>query len=148
MTSNSPSRNRQDYSIWTPVSIRYSDQDPNRHVNNVAITAFLESGRTGMLREIFPMGALPVGSMVLASLTVDYLKEILFPGTVDVGARLASVGQRSFKGHFAIFQNDVCCVTSSSVNVFFDSATRTSASPSPDAQAALDRHIAVQGLIG
>ena len=75
--------------------------------------------------------------MVLAKLTVDYLKEITFPGTVDVGGRLTYVGTKSMRTEFAIFQRDTCCVVSESVNVFFDPETRASAPPPEDAKARL-----------
>ena len=39
-------RDREAFSVITPVTLRFSDQDPLRHINNVAITALLESGRT------------------------------------------------------------------------------------------------------
>lgn len=132
-------RSREGYSIWTPVNIRYSDQDPMGHVNNVAITAFLESGRSGLLQAIFANRELPPRGMVLAHLGIDYLHEIKFPGTVDVGARLARVGEKSLTGHFAVFRDDVCCVVSESTNVFFDPETRKSAPPPPVARNALMR---------
>ncbi len=92
------SREKSDYSIWTPVTIRYSDQDPMRHVNNVAVVAYLESGRTGLLREMLGPERLRGNNMVLANVNVDYLHEITFPGTVDVGAKLVRVGGKSQSG--------------------------------------------------
>lgn len=123
------SRNKAEYSIWTPVTIRYSDQDPMRHVNNVAVVAYLESGRTGLLREMLGPERLRGNNMVLANVNVDYLHEITFPGTVDVGAKLVRVGGKSLTAHFAIFQDETCCVVSESTNVFFDPKTRKSAAP-------------------
>lgn len=123
------SRAKADYSIWTPVTIRYSDQDPMRHVNNVAVVAYLESGRTGLLREMLGPERLRGNNMVLANVNVDYLHEITFPGTVDVGAKLVRVGGKSLTAQFAIFQDDICCVVSESTNVFFDPKTRKSAAP-------------------
>ena len=139
------SRDREAYSVWTPVNIRYSDQDPMGHVNNVAVAAFLESGRTGLLHEMLPGDLLPKRGMVLAHLAIDYLKEMKFPGTVEVGARLSRVGTKSLTAEFVVFHDDVCCIVSESVNVFFDPTTRTSAPPSPEIKAALDTYFREQG---
>lgn len=117
------------YSVWTGVSIRYSDQDPMQHVNNVAVTAYLESGRANLIRQLIGTHGQPESGMVLAGLTVDYLHEITYPGTVEVGGRLARVGRRSFSTQYAVFQQDRCCVVSQSTNVFFDTARRCSMDP-------------------
>ena len=130
-------RDRDAFSVITPVTLRFSDQDPLRHINNVAITALLESGRTGLFAHLFKEHGVPIGRMVLARLTVDYLKEITFPGTVDVGGRLTHVGTKSMRTEFAIFQRDTCCVVSESVNVFFDPDTRQAAQPPENVKAHL-----------
>lgn len=134
-------RDRAAYDCFTPVTIRYSDQDPMDHVNNVAITAFLESGRFGLFQQLFEGTTLPLKGIVLASLTVDFLHEITFPGTVEIGGRLADVGDRSITTQYGIFQADTCCVVSQSINVFFDPVTRRSAAPDPEVRAALDQFL-------
>ncbi|MCY6381621.1 acyl-CoA thioesterase [Hoeflea prorocentri] len=137
-------RSRNSYSIWTPVSIRFSDQDPLAHVNNVAITAFLESGRVGFFNQVLDSPEILARGLVLARLTVDYLNEITYPGTVEVGGRLSSIGERSVITHYAAFHGDTCCVVSESVNVFFDPETRRSTIPPEEVRAALDRLLAEQ----
>lgn len=137
-TDKSIPRDRDAFPVLTPVTIRYSDQDPMQHINNVAITAYLESGRTGLFSLLFN-GKLPARGMVLAGLTVDYHNEIRFPGTVEVGGRLTKIGGRSLTTDYAIFQDDECCVTSRSINVFFDPETRASAEPSVEVKAAMER---------
>jgi len=134
-------RERGAYSFFTPVTLRYSDQDPNKHINNVAITAYLESGRVGFMHNLFG-DRLPDRRMVLANMTVDYLQEILYPDTVEVGGRLAAVGGRSITSQYAIFQGDKCCVVSQSVNVFFNPETRRSMAPPDDIRQFLDDQMA------
>jgi len=131
-TDKTISRNRSDYAFWTGVNIRYSDQDPMGHVNNVAIAAYFESGRMGLLEAIFHETGLPDRGMVLARLSIDYLQEITmdFAGqTIEVGGQLARVGNRSMTTHYALFKGETCCATSESVNVFFDPQTRRSSEP-------------------
>jgi acyl-CoA thioester hydrolase len=138
-------RERASYHVFTPVTIRYSDQDPMEHVNNVAISAFLESGRVGFFDHMFANIELPPRGIVLASLTVDYLREITFPGTVDVGGRLAALGDRSMTTQYGIFQGETCCVVSQSTNVFFDPVTRRSAAPAPEVRTVLESYLAGDG---
>ena len=143
-TDKSIPRTQEAYPVLTPVTIRYSDQDPMQHINNVAITAYLESGRTGLFNKLFN-GELPVRGMVLARLTVDYINEIKFTaGAVEVGGRLAKIGGRSLTTEYAIFQGETCCVVSQSVNVFFDPEKRVSVQPSDNVIAAMEEFMAKQ----
>lgn len=143
MTDQTPSRSLTDYPVVTPVTLRFSDQDPMGHINNVAITALLESGRTGLLRVLFENVELPPKSMVLANLNVDYIREVKYPDTVQVGAKLVHVGTKSLRGAYAVFQDSQCCVTSTSTNVFFDSNTRTAMAPPAPVHAQLLRILAL-----
>ena len=132
------------YAHFTPVTLRYSDQDPMSHINNVAVAAYLESGRMGLLHHIFREAPLPPRGMVLARLAIDYLHEIRFPRPVRVGGRLAKVGGRSITTHYAVFQEtgggeERCCVVSESVNVFFDPETRRSCEPPDEIARLLER---------
>ncbi len=146
-TDKSIPRIRDAYPILTPVTIRYSDQDPMQHINNVAITAYLESGRTGLFNQLFD-GELPARGMVLARLTVDYLNEIKFTSQpVEVGGRLSKIGGRSLTTDYAIFQGETCCVVSQSVNVFFDPDNRVSVQPHDNVVASMERFMAMQDII-
>lgn len=145
-TDKSIPRNRDAYPVITPVTMRYSDQDPMQHINNVAITAYLETGRTGLFHAIFD-GKLPTRGMVLARLTVDYLNEIRFGRSVDVAGRLSRIGGRSLTTDYAIFVGDTCCVISRSVNVFFDPENRISVQPADDMLALMERFMASQPVI-
>ena len=129
-------RIRDAYRVWTPVTLRYSDQDPMQHINNVAITAMLESGRMHLLAAVLG-DALEDRGMVLARLAVDYLHEIRFPEPVEVGGRVVRAGGRSLTSQYAVFQGGRCCVVSECVNVFFDRETRRSCEPSARAAARL-----------
>ncbi|MEL6947964.1 MAG: thioesterase family protein [Pseudomonadota bacterium] len=147
-TDKTIARHRGDYRFWAPVLIRYSDQDPMGHVNNVAIAAYFESGRMGLLEDIFRQTGLPNQGMVLARLTIDYLQEITmdYAGEkLEVGGRLARIGGRSMTTHYALFKGETCCAVSESVNVFFDPTTRRSCEPGPQFLDAMNRYFEDQG---
>lgn len=118
------------YHFWTDVSIRYSDQDELGHVNNVSYTAYVEAGRTEYLLGLFlDRENYPTLDYMLANLSVDYLKECTWPGTVQVGCRLTKVGTKSVTSSYGVFKDGICRATSDCVNVFFDKVTRKSVEP-------------------
>lgn len=143
MTRHDPT-DRASYQGFETVTVRYSDQDPMGHVNNVAVTAFFEAGRVGFVNHLRRNVDISPAGIVLAHLSVDYRREVTFPGSVEVGGRLVGVGRRSFATEFGLFQNGVCCATSHSVMVFFDTGTRRSTDPPPGVPEALAAHIAAE----
>jgi acyl-CoA thioester hydrolase len=120
---------RDSYRAFEQVTIRFSDQDPMGHVNNVAIAAYFESGRVGYINQLRSRIAIDTTRVVLAHFSVDYRREVMFPGTVEVGGRLLGVGRKSFNMAFGLFQDGSCCATSTAVMVFFDPKTRKSMAP-------------------
>ena len=112
------------YKHWTDVTIRYSDQDPLGHVNNVAYAAYIEASRTMFIDDLLTrVNDLDV-DFVLVSLKIDYLKEIRYPGTLSIGASLIRLGTKSFSTGFGVFLNNDCVATSESINVFFSLKNR------------------------
>ena len=128
---------RESFSHWTPVTIRFSDQDPLGHVNNVAVVAYIEAGRTMLIQKILDRTPTPNLNYALVRIETDYRAEFCYPGTVDVGGRLLRLGTRSFTSGYGLFVGDLCVATSISVNVFFDTAKRQSVEPPDEIRAAM-----------
>jgi acyl-CoA thioester hydrolase len=122
---------------WTPVTIRYSDQDAMAHVNNTALATYIEAARTAFIYELIQKSAAVGMEFILARLVIDYRRELHYPGTVEVGARLIRVGNKSLTTGYGVFKGDDCFATSECVNVFYDMATRKTAVPSGSIRAAL-----------
>jgi len=114
------------FSRWTPVTIRYSDQDGMGHVNNVAFAAYVEAARTMVLKDLMERFPRPAIKFVLARLAIDYLREIFYPGNVEVGVRVVGVGTKSLVTGYGVFFQDYCVATAQCVNVCFDMAARSS----------------------
>jgi acyl-CoA thioester hydrolase len=115
------------YRHWTRVTIRFSDEDRMGHVNNAAYAVWLEASRVAYLESLYrPDETL---DMVLARLTVDYLRETRWPGEVSVGARLTSLGNKSLRSVYGVFRDGVCLATCECVNVFFDPRARRAVAP-------------------
>ena len=75
--------------------LRYGDTDRQGHVNNAVFATFMETGRVELIYD--PQNPLLEEgfSFVLAKLDIDYLAEVLWPGTVDIGTRVVKVGRSS-----------------------------------------------------
>ena len=116
------------YRHWSIVTIRYADEDRMGHVNNSAYGIWFEVARVSLIAPY--LSAVPDWfDSVLASVTINYLKETHFPGDVRVGARLLRIGTSSFRSGYGVFRDEVCLATAECVNVFFDTRSRSSAIP-------------------
>lgn len=108
------------YRHWTPVTLRFSDQDSIGHVNNVAYAAFAESGRVAWGMELVDRSGETDCDFILASLTIDYLREMHYPGTVEVGTRAVRLGNKSVTVGQGIFRDSVAVAVARGTIVFID----------------------------
>jgi acyl-CoA thioester hydrolase len=66
----------------------------------------------------------PGATGVLARLEIDFLQELRWPGTVEVGTAVAAIGRSSYTLFQAVFHNGTCAATGRATLVLIDSATR------------------------
>ena len=104
---------------WTKVSLRFSDEDSMGHINNVAFAAYVEQARVAFI-DAFLRNRGEGIDYILASVNIDYRREMHFPGTVDIGARLIRIGNKSITTGYGLFKDGENVATAGSVNVFFD----------------------------
>ncbi len=111
--------------------IRFADLDPQGHVNNTVFATFFETGRVMFLRE--PGNALspPGTTSVLARLDINFLREMHWPGSVEIGTGIAEIGRSSFTFLQAVFHEGECAGTGRATMVMIDATTRK-ARPLPD----------------
>jgi acyl-CoA thioester hydrolase len=124
------------YAIWASETIRYGDLDRQGHVNNAVFATLLESGRVAFLCNDERPITEPGTQFVIARLVLDFKAELFWPGTAEIGTRVAKIGRSSVTLEQAIFQNGVCAAVADTVIVSMDQKTRRS---SPLGTAALDR---------
>ena len=90
---------REGYHVWITLPIQWGDQDAFGHVNNTVYLRWFESARieygnlaglsqTGMGQNIGP---------ILAAISCNYRRQLTFPDTVHVGARITRIGNSSLK---------------------------------------------------
>ncbi|MBN9697933.1 MAG: acyl-CoA thioesterase [Zoogloea sp.] len=113
-----------DYPLRTYEKLRYADTDRQGHVNNAVFSTLLETGRVELLYQ--PGAPLHAEgcAFVIASLHLDFQGEITWPGQVDIGTRVSSVGKSSLSLEQVLFQHDRCVATAKTVIVQMDETSR------------------------
>ena len=124
---------------WTPVTIRFSDQDSMGHINNVSYGAFVEAGRNAFVTQYLKPDTHPGIDFVLARVTIDFRAEMHYPGTIDVGTCIKRIGNSSITIGTGIFKDGVLHATAESTNVFIDLGTRKSCPVPADIRSELER---------
>jgi acyl-CoA thioester hydrolase len=115
----------------TTDNIRFADLDPQGHVNNVVFATFFETGRVMLLREPGNLLNPPGTTSVLARLDINFLREMHWPGTVEIGTGIAEIGRSSYTFLQAIFHEGHCAGIGRATMVMIDAKTRK-ARPLPE----------------
>lgn len=63
---------------------------------------------------------------------------LTWPGKVEVGGRLISVGKRSFRSAYGVFRDNRRLATADCVSVWFDPRERRSAAPPAEVRQAME----------
>ena len=127
------------YSNWAKSTIRYSDLDPNGHVNNGAINAFFEDGRVCFRNDrMLNLGDEILTGFALVKFTVEYLAPLYFPGSVDIGTVVTRIGRSSFSLGQGIFSDGTCVATADVITVSFDPKSKHSQKLTPELRTILE----------
>lgn len=107
---------RRSYKKWSKEILRYSDLDPVGHVNNNAYGQLVENARTLLFddaQKIYGVNnkELQNKDWVIRKLEFDFLKELRYPGEVDVGIAITRFGNSSMIVHHGVFSKDYCAAT-------------------------------------
>ena len=123
---NKPALTLADFPLQTYDKLRYGDTDRQGHVNNAVFATLLETGRVELI--FSPEGPLQDEgcAFVIANLKLDFLREITWPGRVDIGTRVSAAGRSSITIEQALFQNGECAAVASTVIVQMNETTRRS----------------------
>ncbi|MCQ4272110.1 MULTISPECIES: thioesterase family protein [Pseudomonas] len=118
-----PQHLRADYRHFQPVTTRWHDNDLYGHVNNVVYYSYFDSAVNTFLIE---RGGLDIhaGQVVgfVVSSSCDYFASIAFPERIEVGLRVARLGNSSVQYELAVFKGgeDEACAAGRFVHVFVD----------------------------
>jgi len=114
----------ESFKIRTPEIVRFGDMDRQGHVNNAVYSTYLETGRVGVIFD--PDQGLQVAgaTTVLARIQIDFLKELRWPGQIEVGTAVGDIGRSSYVFTQGIFCDGVCVASGRSTMVLIDLETR------------------------
>lgn len=109
------------YPLRFSSRILYSDMDAFRHLNNGATGRYLEEGRSDLNMRVFGKECMidPPGGLQLlfATVTIDYIRQAHYPGSVELGSGIVSVGGSSYVIAQAAFQDGQCFAVAQTVMV-------------------------------
>ena len=123
--------------------VRFADTDKLGHVNNALFLTFLETGQS----EMDEFTSLVEGDncgLVLASVKLDLLNEITYPGTVEIGTGVSRIGNSSLTVYQGLFQNGEKVALAESVVVQMDNVTRKSKPLSDEMKEVLKKYLMEQ----
>lgn len=132
------------YAISARIEVRWRDVDALGHVNNAVYFTYLEIARTVYLETVFDLHRLEDIPILLASARCDYLSPVTQGDDVEVGIRVASVGNTSFDFEYEVIsQRDGRTVArASTTQVLYDYGAGRKV---PVTEAWLDRVEAAEG---
>ena len=131
-TAKKPAPKLADYPHRVTDNIRFGDLDPQGHVNQAIFLTYFESGRVAMFRNPDLSIGVPGVTFVVGRMEINYLRELHWPGTIEIGTGVAEFGRSSFKVSQAIFRDDAVAAMGKATLVCMDKTTRK-AMPLPEA---------------
>ena len=121
-----PKHLRHDYRHFQPITTRWHDNDIYGHVNNVVYYGFFD---TAVNTYLIQQGGLDIQVRELVGLVVssacDSFASIAYPDVIEVGLRVARLGNSSVQYELAIFREgeQEACAAGRFVHVFVERAS-------------------------
>ena len=132
-----------DFRTVIRLPIHWGDQDAFGHVNNTVPIRWFESSRIdyieqgcrGLMKESQKTGP------ILASITCNYRRQLHFPDTVRVGARVSRLGRSSLTMEHVVYSESQQAIAAdgSSVIVIFNYETNRPTRIPDEVRAAIER---------
>ncbi len=113
--------------IVTRFLPRFCDSDAAGHVNNTAVTQWLEAGRTDLYANYMPSDV----HCMMRRLELDYDREMTHTQEVEIRTGTTKLGTKSVTLCQEVWQGGVCRARALVVDCWYDPATRTAA-PVPE----------------
>lgn len=99
MTDIERDRLKEGFPVWITLPIQWGDQDAFGHVNNTVYLRWFESSRIayGDLAGLEQKAGDQDIGPILARLCCNYRRQLNFPDTVHIGARVTRIGNSSLE---------------------------------------------------
>jgi acyl-CoA thioester hydrolase len=132
----SPPESLSEFPVVIALKVQWGDQDAFGHVNNTMYFRWCETARVVYLDRIGMWEGMASDNVgpILASIGCNFRRQVTFPDTVSVGARVTQVGNSSFRMEHRIVSHATKEVVAEadSTLVFFD-YKRDKSVPLPEA---------------
>lgn len=125
---------RSHFKVFRPMQTRWLDNDQYGHVNNVVYYAYFDSAVNGWLMESTGIDTSKLDVIgVVAETGCRYFKAVSFPDALEVGLRVAKIGNASVIYEIGLLRvgEDNLAALGKFVHVYVDARSRKSA-PIPD----------------
>jgi acyl-CoA thioester hydrolase len=122
-----PQISRDDYAHFYSLPTRWMDNDVYGHVNNALYYGFFD---TAINEYLIGAGRLDINSGPVIAFAAEsqcrYLRPLAFPGTIDIGLRVGTLGNSSVRYELAIFKEGESLAAAAGyfVHVFVDRVTQ------------------------
>ena len=118
-----------DFPVTITLPVQWGDMDAFGHVNNTVPIRWFESARIAYLEQAGLSNMMASSSIgpILAAIHCDYRKQVVYPDTVEIGARVGRLGRSSFTLRHAVVSHAggwICAEGESTVVVFNYEAQR------------------------
>ncbi len=113
-----------DYPVVIDLPIQWGDQDAFGHVNNTVPIRWFESARIAYLEKSQTKSVSMTKTIgpILAAIHCNYRRQLNFPDTVHIGARVGRIGRTSFTLEHLVYSEALgtAAIDGDSVIVVFD----------------------------
>ena len=119
------------------MEIRFTDVDSQNHVNHIAIIEWIAHARVKLIDDklnqyehfLWKDKTIADGlefDYVLVNLDISFIKEVFYPGIIEVKAGVFDVGDISLTTEFFVYSGDELVSEAQCINVFFKTTTKKS----------------------
>lgn len=136
-----PKLNLNEFPYITHDKLRYGDTDKQDHVNNAVYTTFYETGRVEIVYEPKHQILNENCSFVIAHIEMNFIAEIHWPGTLDIGTGIIKIGNSSVTFLQALYQNGKLVSTSESILVQVNNLSKKFEPLNLDAKKRLEKYL-------
>jgi acyl-CoA thioester hydrolase len=91
-----------DFRFVHPVSVRFRDVDVAGHAHHSEALIYMEEARWAYWAEVAGRVGIDSVDYVLAEARLRFHRRVLYPDTVQVGVRVASVGRKHFEMEYEV----------------------------------------------
>jgi len=129
------------YPVTVRLPLLWGDMDALGHANNARYFTWFESARIAFFTRVGIVADTPSDrGPILATTTCNFLRPLVYPAELIVGARVSRIGNTSFTMEYAVATSDAPddpCATGSGVVVLIDYETQDKVRVSDEIRASI-----------